>query len=80
MKVVSATEARKDIYNLVELTGLNHEPIQIISKRGSAILIAESDWAVIQEMLHIISIPGMADSIKKGLKTPLKNCSKNLKW
>jgi antitoxin YefM len=80
MKNVTATQARKDIYNLIEAVELNHEPIQITSKRANAVLIAESDWRAIQETLHLLSIPDMRESIKTGLKTPLKKCKEELDW
>ena len=35
-------------------------------------LIAEDDWRSIQETLHLLSIPGMRESIIEGLKTPVE--------
>ncbi|OVE74415.1 antitoxin, partial [bacterium B13(2017)] len=58
----------------------SHEPIQITGKRHNGILISEDDWRSIQETLYLLSIPGVRESIRKGLKTPIKNCKKDLKW
>ena len=80
MKTITATEARKDIYNLVESVEHNHEPVHISSKRSHAILIAESDWRAIQETLYLVSIPKMRESIRKGLKTPLSECLDEIEW
>jgi len=80
MKIMTATEARKDIYNLIESVEDDHKPVHITSKRANAVLIAESDWRNIQETLYLLSIPGMRNSIRKGLKEPIKKCKKELDW
>ena len=80
MTTLSATEARKSLYNLVDDVALSHDPIQIVGKRHSAVLISEEDWRAIQETLFLTSIPGMRESIKKGLNTPVEKCSKDLTW
>jgi antitoxin YefM len=80
MTTVTATEARKRLYNLLDDVADSHEPIQINGKRNSAILVSEADWRAIQETLYLESIPGMKNSIVKGLKTPVEKCSKELDW
>ena len=80
MTTVTATEARKNLYNLVDNVAESHAPIQILGKRNSAVLISEEDWRSIQETLYLTSIPGMRESIQLGLKTPIEKCDKDLKW
>jgi antitoxin YefM len=80
MTTLSASEARKRLYNLVDEVKESHEPVQIVGKRSSAVLISEEDWKAIQETLYLASIPGMRDSIKKGLKTPVEKCSEEPRW
>lgn len=80
MTTVSATEARKKLYALVDDVSQSHEPVQITGKRHSAVLISEADWRAIQETLYLTSIPGMKNSILRGLKTPAAKCHKELDW
>ena len=80
MKVLSITEARKNIYKLIDQTNETHEPIQITGKRSNAVLVSEEDWRSIQETLYLISIPGMRESIVEGLATPLSETSDKLDW
>ncbi len=80
MTTLTASEARTKLYKLLDKTALSHEPIQISGKRHNAILISEDDWRAINETLYLLSIPGMRKSIRDGLKTPVKKCSKRLKW
>ncbi|MFH1860162.1 MAG: type II toxin-antitoxin system Phd/YefM family antitoxin [bacterium] len=80
MTTLTATKARTKLYNLLDEVALSHQPIQITGKRASAVLIAEEDWKAIQETLYLLSIPGMKESIREGLETPIEKCSKELNW
>ena len=82
MKVVNATNARNDLYNLIDQTITSSEPIQITSRRGNAILLSEEDWKSIQESLYLLSIPGMKESIIEGINAPVEECEdvESLGW
>ena len=80
MSTLTATEARKRLYTLVDDVAESHDPIQIVGKRNSAILVSEEDWRAIQETLYLSSIPKMRESIRKGLKTPVEECEEELDW
>lgn len=80
MKSVNATNAREKLYTLIDETNLSHEPIQIFGKRGNAVLISENDWNAIQETLYLLSVPGMGESIREGMKTPVEECREELDW
>ncbi|MCP9849203.1 type II toxin-antitoxin system Phd/YefM family antitoxin [Cyanobium sp. Morenito 9A2] len=80
MASISATEARKRLYALIDEVGDSHEPVQITGKRGNAVLLSEADWNAIQETLHLVSIPGMRESILAGLATPAEELSEQPGW
>jgi prevent-host-death family protein len=80
MTTLSATEARKCLYSLVDDVAESHAPVQIVGKRNSAVLISEDDWRAIQETLYLTSIPGMRESIQDGIKSPLEECDEELEW
>ncbi len=80
MKTINATNARKNLYQLINETSEVHEPIQITGKNNNAILISEDDWRTVQETLFLISIPGMRDSIREGLAEPISECTEELDW
>jgi prevent-host-death family protein len=80
MTTIKATEARAKLYKLLDEAAESHEPIQITGKRTNAVLISEDDWRSIQETLYLLSIPGMRESIRKGLKTPAEKCSEKPGW
>ncbi|MDZ7679452.1 MAG: type II toxin-antitoxin system Phd/YefM family antitoxin [Acidimicrobiales bacterium] len=70
MPTLTTTEARKKLYELIADLQHDHEPVQITSKRGNAVLLSEDDWRAVQETLYLVSIPGMRDSILEGMATP----------
>ncbi|MDI6692305.1 MAG: type II toxin-antitoxin system Phd/YefM family antitoxin [Anaerosomatales bacterium] len=68
---MTATEACKSLYRLVDEVQESHEPVQIKGKRGTAVLVSEDDRSAIQETLYLVSIPGMRDSILEGMAVPV---------
>ena len=80
MPAINATNARKNLYKLIKEVGESHEPVIITGRDSSAVLVNEDDWNAIQETLHLLSIPGMADSIRKGLTTPVDECDEEVHW
>lgn len=80
MPTLTATEARSKLYRLIDEAASSHEPIIIKGKRGSAVLISEDDWRSIQETIYLLNIPGMRESIREGLATPIEECTRELDW
>lgn len=74
MSTINITNARKDLYRLIENVNCYNEPTLIVGKKGNAVLLSEEDWNAIQETLFLDSISGMAESVRKGLETPVEDC------
>ena len=77
---MTATEARRRLFALIDEVAQSHEAVQITGKRGNAVLLSESDWRSIQETLHLVSIPGMRDSILEGMATDASELSTEPGW
>jgi antitoxin YefM len=80
MTGITATEARGNLYRLIDEAAESHQPILITGKRNKAVLIAEEDWAAIQETLFLLSVPGMRESIRAGMEAPIDECDEELDW
>jgi antitoxin YefM len=80
MSVIKATDARSKLYRLIDEVSSSHNQITITGKRGNAVLLSEEDWKAIQETLYLLSIPGMRESIRTGLETPVEECAEDLDW
>lgn len=77
---ITASEARANLYRLIDETNEFHRPVVIMGKRSSAVLVSAHDWGAIQETLYLLSVPGMRESIKKGMAEPLAKSAKAVKW
>jgi len=80
MTIIKATDARSNLYNLIDEAAESHQPIVITGKRNNAVLISEDDWNAINETLYLLSIPRMRESIKEGLEEDVSKCSKDIEW
>lgn len=80
MTTLTASEARANLYRLIDQTAESHQPIHIAGKRTNAVLLSSEDWQAIQETLYLLSVPGMRESIKEGMAEPLDKSARALKW
>jgi len=80
MKTIKITDARNNLYKLIDEASESHEPIQITGKRNNAVLLSEDDWSSIQETLYLLSIPNMRESIREGLSESVEQCSEEPGW
>lgn len=80
MTILTATEARANLYRLLDEVAETHRPVTITGKRSNAVLISEDDWRAIEETIYLLSIPGMRESIVEGLNTPVDECDEEVEW
>jgi antitoxin YefM len=80
MHTLSASEARANLYRLIDEAAESHKPIIISGKRSSAVLLSAEDWSAIQETLYLLAVPGMRESIKAGMAEHLTKSATELKW
>jgi antitoxin YefM len=80
MTTLNVTEARANLYKLIDDATVNHEPVVITGKRGNAVLLAEDDWNAINETLHLLSVPGMRESILEGMQESIDRAATELNW
>lgn len=80
MTTITTSQARAQLFNLVDAAIISHRPVQIKGRRASAVLVSSEDWEAIQETLYLLSVPGMRESLVKNMKTPVAKCAKKLPW
>jgi prevent-host-death family protein len=80
MTTLITTEARANLYRVIDETAESYVPVRITSKRNNAVLLSKKDWDAIQETLYLLSILGVSGSIKDGLETDINDCSEGLYW
>lgn len=75
MTVLSITKARAQLYKLIAFLQKGQPPVLITGKTGNAVLVSEDEWRSIAETLHLLSIPGMKESIQDGMREDIKECA-----
>jgi antitoxin YefM len=80
MSILTASEARANLYRLIDQVAESHDPVLIAGKRQSAVLLSAEDWKAIQETMHLLSMPGMRKSIRDAMSEPLAKSAKELRW
>ena len=80
MQALKASEARERLFRLLDETAVSHEPVLITGPRSNAVLLGEEDWHAIQETLHLLSVPGMRESIREGIATSVEECESEPGW
>lgn len=68
MKTIKVTNARKDLYKLIDQVQAEHEPVYITGKNNTAVLLSQEDWRAVEETMYLLSLPGMRESIIEGMK------------
>lgn len=78
----NVTNARANLYNLINMAIDNNEVININTKNGNAVLISEEDYNSLIETLYLSSDPEYKKSLISGMKTPLEGCidEEEIKW
>jgi len=63
MYMVTAAEAKKDLFNLIRHALRSHDPVRIQHRKGGVVLVSEEDYEGLLETLELLSIPGMRESL-----------------
>ncbi|UTJ07418.1 type II toxin-antitoxin system Phd/YefM family antitoxin [Arcobacter roscoffensis] len=79
-RVMSVSQVRADIYNVMDETAQTHEPILITGKRNNVVMLSQEDWNAIEETLYLNSIPNMASSIQKSMSADDSEFSEDIEW
>lgn len=60
---ISASDARKRLFPLIEQVNLDHTPVEITSRRGDAVLMSREDFDAFQETAHLFRSPANAQRL-----------------
>lgn len=80
MSTLTASQARAQLYRLIDEAAVSHQPVRITGKRNNAVLLSEADWSAVQETLYLLGVPGIRESIREGLAVSVDECDEKLDW
>lgn len=65
---INASEARKTLFPLIERVNDDHTPVEIVSKRGNAVLVSKDDWDSIVETNYLLRSPANARRLMESIE------------
>ncbi|MBW2195229.1 MAG: type II toxin-antitoxin system Phd/YefM family antitoxin [Deltaproteobacteria bacterium] len=65
MNKLTATDARRDFFEIVKGATQKHQIYRIQHRNGSVVLLSEEEYDSLVETLELLSIPGFRESIKR---------------
>jgi prevent-host-death family protein len=80
MERVNVSNARENIYTLVENINKTGTPVCVTSKSGNVIMVSEDEWKDIEETVYLMSNKSTYEAIVEGVKTQNADCSDKLPW
>ena len=64
---ITASEARKNLFPLIEQVNDDRKPIEITSRRGDAVLLSRADYDALEETAHLLRVPANAKRLLESL-------------
>jgi antitoxin YefM len=64
---ISASSARRDLFKLIERVNLDRVGIEIVSPRGSAMLLSKDEYDSLKETSYLLSSPKNAERLLSAL-------------
>ena len=80
MKQVQLKDAQENFEQLFENVMVSGEPVEILKETGNAILVSEEIWRGMIETLNLVSISGVPETIRAGMREPIANTKTSLDW
>ncbi|HEY9296129.1 MAG TPA: type II toxin-antitoxin system Phd/YefM family antitoxin [Phormidium sp.] len=79
--MIPINEAQQQLQQSIAPMSQSHQPIAIAGQTSNTVLLSEADSAsVARETLYLLSVPGMRESIREGMATPIEECDRQLQW
>ncbi len=79
-KTITVSQARANIYKIMDETAQTHEPILITGKRNNVVMLSQDDWQAIEETLYLNSIPNMVSTIQESMNAADTDFSDSVEW
>lgn len=68
MTAITASEARKRLFPLLEQVNEDHAPVEIVHSRGNAVLVSKADWDAMEETAYLLRSPANAAWLAAGME------------
>lgn len=66
---ITTSEARRDLFGLIERVNLDHTEVEITSKRGSAVLMSKDEYDSLVETSYLLRSPENAHRLLSAMES-----------
>ena len=73
MTTITATNLRKNIFEILNNTAKYNELINVPTKEGSVIIMSDEDYRGLMETVYLYSQPGLVPKILKAAAEPIED-------
>ena len=80
MKQIQLKDVQENFEQIFEDVLVSGEPVEILKETGNAILVSEEVWRGMTETLNLVSIPGVRETIRFGMREPITDTKTGLDW
>ena len=67
MTTLTATDARRDFFDVVKGAADDHQVYRIHHRHGDVVLMSEDDYESLMETMELLSMPGFRKSLKRSV-------------
>lgn len=68
MSAITATEARKNLFGLIQQVNNDHAPVEVVSKHGNAVIISKADYDALTETEYLLRSPRNAERLLNSIE------------
>ena len=65
---ITASEARKNLFPLIQQVNEDRAPVEITSRNGDAVLMSKADFEALEETAHLLRVPANARHLLESLQ------------
>ena len=80
IKQVQVEDLQENFEQIFEDVLVSGEPVEILKETGNAILVSEEVWRGMTETLNLVSIAGVQETIRSGMRVPITDTKAALDW
>jgi antitoxin YefM len=68
MSAITATEARKRLFGLIQQVNDDHSAVEVVSRHGNAVIMSKTDYDAMTETAHLLRNPANAERLLEAIE------------
>ncbi|MFF0909271.1 MULTISPECIES: type II toxin-antitoxin system Phd/YefM family antitoxin [Microbacterium] len=67
MSAITASEARKTLFGLIQQVNEDHAPVEVVSRHGNAVLLSKDDYDSLTETAYLLRNSANAERLLEAI-------------